>query len=289
MFHVSKTVLGCAIALCVQSTVIGQVTSINTDRNDRVQIRLDRLQAELSALKSATDFDSPRSRTIDHPETDDNSSVVTASHSIADSGSYHVTQPEDWFSGSSFPTVRLTGFFQADAGWIHQDAANRLALGDVQDGADFREVVSRGIVGPLSPWAVLQGEKGMLTSLRSRNGTQVWLAVIALAALALARYLPRWFKKRGSLSRALASRHRLDLVMTLWLVVGSLGIGVLAYRPPRYSMFSVLPVCYLAVRGLVFLFEAPGNEPPAKGACPPLGARLTPRTAVAELRTLARS
>ena len=38
----------------------------------------------------------------------------------------------------TYPTVRLTGFFQADAGWIHQDAANRSAVGDVQDGADFR-------------------------------------------------------------------------------------------------------------------------------------------------------
>ncbi|MFV2068592.1 MAG: OprO/OprP family phosphate-selective porin, partial [Pirellulales bacterium] len=39
---------------------------------------------------------------------------------------------------SGFPTVRLTGFFQADAGWFYQDAASRLAVGDVQDGADFR-------------------------------------------------------------------------------------------------------------------------------------------------------
>jgi phosphate-selective porin OprO and OprP len=38
----------------------------------------------------------------------------------------------------TFPTVRLTGFFQADAGWIHQDAVNMAAVGDVQDGTDFR-------------------------------------------------------------------------------------------------------------------------------------------------------
>lgn len=41
-------------------------------------------------------------------------------------------------SDPTFPTVRVTGFFQADAGWFHQDAANRLAVGDIQDGADFR-------------------------------------------------------------------------------------------------------------------------------------------------------
>ena len=44
-----------------------------------------------------------------------------------------------------YPTVRLTGFFQADTAWFHQDANNRLTLGngvpadgDIQDGADFR-------------------------------------------------------------------------------------------------------------------------------------------------------
>ncbi|GEM_PF-578539 len=44
-----------------------------------------------------------------------------------------------------YPTVRLTGFFQADAAWFHQDANNRLTIGngvpangDIQDGADFR-------------------------------------------------------------------------------------------------------------------------------------------------------
>ena len=38
----------------------------------------------------------------------------------------------------AFPTVKLTGFFQLDTGWAHQDAANRAAVGDVQDGIDFR-------------------------------------------------------------------------------------------------------------------------------------------------------
>ena len=39
---------------------------------------------------------------------------------------------------SKYPSVKVTGFFQADAGWVHQDAAKRLAVGDAQDGADFR-------------------------------------------------------------------------------------------------------------------------------------------------------
>ncbi|MEZ6044359.1 MAG: porin [Planctomycetaceae bacterium] len=39
---------------------------------------------------------------------------------------------------SKYPTVKLTGFFQVDAGWFHQDDANKAVVGDIQDGADFR-------------------------------------------------------------------------------------------------------------------------------------------------------
>ncbi len=38
----------------------------------------------------------------------------------------------------NFPTARLTGFFQADAVYFDQDATNIAAVGDAQDGADFR-------------------------------------------------------------------------------------------------------------------------------------------------------
>ncbi|TWU34538.1 Porin P precursor [Novipirellula aureliae] len=37
-----------------------------------------------------------------------------------------------------FPAIRVSGFFQADTAWFDQDAANIIAVGDVQDGADFR-------------------------------------------------------------------------------------------------------------------------------------------------------
>ena len=37
-----------------------------------------------------------------------------------------------------YPTVKVTGFFQADAGWFHQDAASRTQFGDIQDGRGFR-------------------------------------------------------------------------------------------------------------------------------------------------------
>jgi phosphate-selective porin OprO/OprP len=37
-----------------------------------------------------------------------------------------------------YPTARLTGFFQADAGLFSQNNANMIAVGDIPDGADFR-------------------------------------------------------------------------------------------------------------------------------------------------------
>lgn len=40
--------------------------------------------------------------------------------------------------GGDYPKVRLSGFFQADAVAIHQSPANIAAVGDAQDGADFR-------------------------------------------------------------------------------------------------------------------------------------------------------
>ena len=39
---------------------------------------------------------------------------------------------------AKYPTARLSGFFQADVGLFSQDAANIAAVGDIQDGADFR-------------------------------------------------------------------------------------------------------------------------------------------------------
>ncbi|MEX0703120.1 MAG: porin [Planctomycetales bacterium] len=42
------------------------------------------------------------------------------------------------FDWSKYPTAALTGFFQADAAWFNQDEANRRAVGDVPNGADFR-------------------------------------------------------------------------------------------------------------------------------------------------------
>lgn len=38
----------------------------------------------------------------------------------------------------TYPTVKLGGFFQAEAGWFHQDAESLAQLGDIQDNRGFR-------------------------------------------------------------------------------------------------------------------------------------------------------
>ncbi|MCA9056971.1 MAG: porin [Planctomycetaceae bacterium] len=38
----------------------------------------------------------------------------------------------------TFPTAKLTGFFQADAGWLYQDSGSLAQFGDIQDNRGFR-------------------------------------------------------------------------------------------------------------------------------------------------------
>lgn len=45
---------------------------------------------------------------------------------------------EDQRQTPTFPKVKLTGFFQADAGFFGQNAASRAQFGDIQDAAGFR-------------------------------------------------------------------------------------------------------------------------------------------------------
>lgn len=85
--------------------------------------RIEALEAEVKALRRVT-----------------RSGVVPANHESLCVADGDCCPPEGFLlrPASEFPTVKVTGFFQADAGWIHQDAANIAAVGDIQDGADFR-------------------------------------------------------------------------------------------------------------------------------------------------------
>ncbi len=138
-----QAILAGTMALCVPAAVFGQIPSSDTNRDGSLQSRLDQLEAEIRALKSAAGSDALRSQPLGHSQTNDQSAVVQTSHVMNELASHQLSAPADLFSGTEYPSVRLTGFFQADAGWSHQDAANRLALqgmnnGNIQDGADFR-------------------------------------------------------------------------------------------------------------------------------------------------------
>lgn len=77
----------------------------------------------------------------DVPEIRDGGGSYTPAPAACASGDcgYQPSAVEQVFAPQSeYPTVRLTGFFQADAGFVGQSSANRAAVGDAQDGADFR-------------------------------------------------------------------------------------------------------------------------------------------------------
>lgn len=80
---------------------------------------------------------------LESTESGEGSSLASAT-SYSEAESVLEDKPYGATLGSGYPTVRVTGFFQADAGWFDQNEANRnalvdgLPLGDIPDGADFR-------------------------------------------------------------------------------------------------------------------------------------------------------
>ncbi len=87
------------------------------DASDEVALELARLQAQIDELKQA-------SKTSQEPI------YVYPEESPAKACSPSAS--------SKFPTVRLTGFFQADTAWFHQSERNIAAVSDAEDGSDFR-------------------------------------------------------------------------------------------------------------------------------------------------------
>jgi len=91
------------------------------------------LQMQLNQLRESVGIDSP----MPEPRKFRNASI---------------SQPQPWQmqpprqqrepislpKSDKYPNARLTGFTQADTGWFHQSAGNLAAVGDIQDGADFR-------------------------------------------------------------------------------------------------------------------------------------------------------
>ncbi|QDU97368.1 OprO/OprP family phosphate-selective porin [Lignipirellula cremea] len=144
----SFALLLCAGLLGGPSLVRGQETVQVPAQDDSEVLReLRKLQAEIEQLKGRQD------RLERLPAIDGEGRPAPPPESCESGLQFHC---DDWCNGSSaaaaaakaaggkYPTVKLTGFFQADAAWFHQDAANMAALaapgenGDIQDGADFR-------------------------------------------------------------------------------------------------------------------------------------------------------
>ncbi len=100
-----------------------------------------RSEADLASRVSSLEAEIRDLRRTDAPAPADESVHNATAGSVIEPVAFHrPTSPDRFFAPKqrSFPTVRVTGFFQADTGWVHQDAANMAAVGDVQNGADFR-------------------------------------------------------------------------------------------------------------------------------------------------------
>ncbi|RMF44486.1 MAG: porin [Planctomycetota bacterium] len=72
------------------------------------------------------------------PATGEDNSEAAGEYAADDSVQFAAAYRSAPSAASRWPEVRLTGFFQADAAWFSQSALNRTAVGDIQDGADFR-------------------------------------------------------------------------------------------------------------------------------------------------------
>jgi phosphate-selective porin OprO/OprP len=111
----------------------------NTDPEfQELKRRLEFAEQRIQQLTDETSFISrlPDAAAADHPHihADGNPQIPSAEQRLA--------TIEKSLSGvkdhATYPSVRLSGFFHADAGFFDQDANNRATLGDIQDGVGFR-------------------------------------------------------------------------------------------------------------------------------------------------------
>lgn len=131
-----------AIAVCALPSAISAEEAVDAAaENQELRSRIDRLESLVDQLHEPT-VEAPRVSAALPPrsgergyfgEPDDSDGTVEHASFSTWNLSNALNSPP-----GTFPNVRLTGFFQADVGWVHQDAGNMAAVGDVQDGADFR-------------------------------------------------------------------------------------------------------------------------------------------------------
>ncbi len=110
----------------------GDVSELQRE-NAELRSRLDRLETLVEQLQPDAETSEGRFPAVPEVATVDTTAPVE--HASYEYGNLHSALDGD---PPAFPTVKLTGFFQLDIGWASQSAANRTAVGDVQDGIDFR-------------------------------------------------------------------------------------------------------------------------------------------------------
>lgn len=109
----------CVLALAIPLLFTMAPEILAQSPSQDIHQQLSSLQSQLDQLKAQQGFDA-----ISNPHVQ----LPNFQHPV----SAELTEP------NTYPTARITGFFQADAGWFHQEVGNVAAVGDIQDGADFR-------------------------------------------------------------------------------------------------------------------------------------------------------
>lgn len=130
MFHKCFPTLLTVTVWLLPVTLSAQESSGSAVENRELRSRIDRLESLVEQLRS-TETTAPQS-VVGIPTAVESLGAEHASFSTWSlSNELAVPPPE-------FPTVKLTGFFQADVGWVSQSGLNQTVVGDLHDGADFR-------------------------------------------------------------------------------------------------------------------------------------------------------
>ena len=120
-FYAMSLMIACASSAMAQTPASG------------IEDQIKDLQAQLDLLKSSYGIKDAKSTDPEH-DWDPKPQAPSTTPAAKPDAKPAAKPPEK----KTFPNVRLTGFFQADAVFFDQDDRNIAAVGDVQNGADFR-------------------------------------------------------------------------------------------------------------------------------------------------------
>ena len=117
-FPVSAVAIATAAVCLLPVTLAAQDSGPFARENQELRSRIDRLESLVEQLRRS--------------EHDDAGAVEHASFATWNLGGIPGGE------APSYPSVKLTGFFQADVGWASQSNLNQTVVGDMHDGAEFR-------------------------------------------------------------------------------------------------------------------------------------------------------